>query len=78
MLLGETAKGSSAEDAIFAMTMYYYGRLGGEGSANAPYLASRVGRFVDDENLYIKESENCANDFEAEVSEFDELAKIFE
>ena len=78
MLLGESAEGSSAEDAIFAMTMYYYGRLGGEGNANASYLASRVGRFVDDETLYITESEECANDFETEVSKFDELAKIFE
>ena len=36
------------------------------------------GRFVDDETLYITESEECANDFETEVNKFDELAKIFE
>ena len=78
MLLGESAEGDEIEDAIFAMTMYYYGRLGGEGSASASYLASRVGRFVDDETLYLTEAQACANDFEDEAKAFDELAKIFE
>jgi hypothetical protein len=66
------------EDSIFAMAMYYFGRLGGEGKADAAYLLSRMGRFTDDENLYLAEAESCVSDFETEAKKFDELSKIME
>lgn len=63
------------EDAIFSIAMYYFGRLGGEGYANKDFIVSRMGRFFDDENLYLSNSQVCATDFELESRKFDELGK---
>ena len=65
-------------DAIFSIAMYYFGRLGGEGHADKDFIASRMDRFFDDENLYLTKSQDCASDFELESGKFDELAKAVE
>lgn len=77
ILLMEAAD-KADEDAIFTIAMYYFGRLGGEGRADKTFLMSRMGRFFDDENLYLTESQACATDFETEGKKFEELAKALE
>ncbi|GAB5488536.1 MAG: hypothetical protein Pars2KO_21060 [Parasphingorhabdus sp.] len=77
LTLSDQADGDD-EDAIITMAMYYFGRLGGEGQANASYLLSRMGRFADDESLYLTEAESCISDFETEGEKFAELAKLLE
>jgi len=66
------------EDAIFTMAIYYFGRLGGEGKADTAFLVSRMGRFADDESLFLTEAESCIADFEKEAKKFDELSKLLE
>ena len=66
------------DDAIFSIAMYYFGRLGGEGYANKTFMMSRMGRFFDDENLYLATSQACATDFETEAKKFEELSKALE
>ena len=66
------------EDSIFAIAMYYFGRLGGEGQANSDFIMSRMDRFAADENLYLTESRTCAVDFEREGGKFEELAKALQ
>ncbi|MGB5724800.1 MAG: hypothetical protein WBM39_10325 [Parasphingorhabdus sp.] len=66
------------EDSIFAIALYYFGRLGGAGYADTDFIASRMGRFYDDENLYLAKSQDCASNFERESRKFDELAKAVE
>ncbi len=66
------------EDALFTVAIYYFGRLGGEGKANSAFLLSRMGRFADDESLFLTEAESCITDFETESKKFDELSKLLE
>mgnify|MGYP003145239445 CR=1 FL=1 len=77
MLLMEAAD-ESDEDSLFTIAMYYFGRLGGEGYANKTFLMSRIGRFFDDENLYLTESETCATDFATEGNKLGELFEALE
>lgn len=66
MMLTEQAEASD-KDAIGTMALYYFGRLGGEGQANAAYLSSRMNRFAAEPEYYLAKSEQCATDFEAET-----------
>lgn len=77
LALSDQADGED-EDAILAMAMYYFGRLGGEGQANSSFLLSRMGRFADDETLFLTEAESCITDFETESKKFDELSELLD
>lgn len=77
LALSDQADGED-EDAILAIAMYYFGRLGGEGQANSAFLLSRMGRFSDNETLFLTEAESCIADFETESKKFDELSKLLE
>lgn len=77
LALSDQADGED-EDAILAMAMYYFGRLGGEGQANSAFLLSRMGRFADNETLFLTEAESCVADFETESKKFDELSELLD
>lgn len=67
LLMGQDDVETDAQDAIFGIATYYFGRLGGEGKGNVEYLISRMDRFVEDEMFYLEKSQECATDFEADV-----------
>lgn len=67
LLMGQDDADTDAQDAIFGIATYYFGRLGGGGKANVEYLISRMDRFVEDELFYLEKSQECAAAFEADV-----------
>ncbi|WP_417623099.1 hypothetical protein [Parasphingorhabdus sp.] len=72
MMLTEQAEASD-KDAIATMALYYFGRLGGEGQANATYLSSRMDRFAAEPEFYLAKSQQCTTDFEAETLILEQL-----
>ncbi|AMO71148.1 hypothetical protein [Sphingorhabdus sp. M41] len=73
MMLTEQADNASDKDAIATMALYYFGRLGGEGQANAGYLSSRMNRFAAEPEYYLAKSEQCATDFEGETQTLEQF-----
>jgi hypothetical protein len=73
LLMAQVEEAGGEQDPIFTITMYYFGRLGGEWRANEAYLTSRMDRFVAEPEFYLEKSQQCATDFEAEAETLGEF-----